>query len=113
MRCGTFLLLAAALAASPGVASPFTFSYEGRLTDTTTGSVQGPVSLDVRFYNVATGTTPIGVSPQHFDGVALDDGVFQVDLTLSPAEYNMVFAPGADTYVEITDDTHSVTYPRQ
>lgn len=110
----TLMLLLTATAAE--AASPFVFSYGGRLT-VGEEAVKGPVELEVKFWRHATRTESnylVGVSPIIKSGVVLEDGVFQIDITtLAPAEMHMVFASNDRTWIEITDRTNGKTYPRQ
>src|SRR5688572_30471110 len=104
-------LLAARAHAADSLAS---LSYSGRLADAQDVAVQGPVDLELRFYDQASGGTPLPVTAVTRAGVELVDGVFQVDVTeLTPAELDLVFDGTGGTWVEITDKTHGVSYPRQ
>lgn len=90
------------------------FTYAGRLSDSKEAAVVGPVDLEMKFYQVATGGTALTTQTSlAFAAVALDDGAFQVEARLTAADAAAVFAPGTTTYVEIIDKTHSTTYPRQ
>ncbi|MCX6109801.1 MAG: hypothetical protein NTZ90_09405 [Proteobacteria bacterium] len=102
------------LASQPALAGPYVFSYGGRLANSSDVAVTGPVNLEVRFYRTASGGNPVGVSSLVFSNVPLEDGVFQVDLNqLTAAEMALVFDASQDTYVEVSDRTNNVTYPRQ
>ena len=102
------------LATAPSFAGPFVFSYGGRLANSSDVAVTGPVNLELKFFRSASGGNPVGVSNMSFSNVPLEDGVFQVDIgQLTSAEMALVFDSSQDTYVEVTDHTHNVTYPRQ
>ena len=102
------------LASAPSFAGPFVFSYGGRLANSSDVAVTGPVNLELKFFRSASGGNPVGVSNMSFSNVPLEDGVFQVDISqLTSAEMALVFDSNQDTYVEVTDHTHNVTYPRQ
>jgi hypothetical protein len=95
-------------------ASPYTFSYGGRLTLPSGEALKGPVDLEIKFYRAASGGTPLPVSPVIKTKVNLVDGVFQVDLSeLTAAEYSLVFSPTFETWVEVQDVTNRTGYPRQ
>lgn len=111
-KVGASLALALVLCPQVGRSSPFSFSYGGRLADQNDAPIVGPVDLEFKFYPVATGGDPVGISPQVFSQVTLVDGVFQVDFAMLPAELHTVFGL-ADTWIEVTDKTHHVVYPRQ
>jgi len=106
--------------ATQAMATPYVLSYGGRLADKDGNAVAGPVSLELRFYRVASGSSPLAVGGQEivasFAGVSLTDGVFQIVLSvpdhLSQEAYNTIFADGQDVYVEVKDSS-GVTYPRQ
>jgi hypothetical protein len=109
------LALAGALLAPTATAAPFTFSYGGRLADSNNQGIVGPVNLSFSFFQVASGGTAV-VGPISVSAVPLDDGVFQVDFPnslLPTQELENVFGGTGDTWVEVTDTTHNVTYPRQ
>ncbi len=102
------------LASASSFAGPFVFSYGGRLANSSDVAVTGPVNIELKFFRSASGGNPVGVSNMSFSNVPLEDGVFQVDIgQLTSAEMALVFDSSQDTYVEITDNTHNVTYPRQ
>ncbi|MCX6111496.1 MAG: tail fiber domain-containing protein [Proteobacteria bacterium] len=101
-------------ASAPSFAGPFVFSYGGRLANSSDVAVTGPVNIELKFFRSASGGNPVGVSNMSFSNVPLEDGVFQVDIgQLTSAEMALVFDASQDTYVEVTDHTHNVTYPRQ
>jgi hypothetical protein len=97
-------------------ANPFVMSYSGRLANASGEGVAGPVKLEFKFYNVASGGSAIAVSPIVKNSVPLEDGVFQVDLTeLLQSEYHLVLSTTGtqSVWIEVRDVTNGKTYPRQ
>jgi hypothetical protein len=71
----------------------------------------GPVELSISFYRLPTGGEPIGPTLD-IGSVDLVQGVFTVDLKLTPGDIDTVFSNGADLiYVQVT--AAGKTYPRQ
>jgi hypothetical protein len=91
--------------------SPFTMTYGGRLTLPNGTPVKGPVTLRVSFFATASGGAPLA-APMDKTNVALENGVFQIDLGDLPSVHN-VLSSNAAVFVEITDTANSVVYPRQ
>ncbi|MEJ5308226.1 MAG: hypothetical protein WHX52_00520 [Anaerolineae bacterium] len=57
------------------------FTYQGRLTDDSTGEpITGPCDFQFGLWDAATDGTPIGNSPQTSSNVSLDNGYFSVAL---------------------------------
>jgi len=113
-RCHPAMIALLLLTSTAGRAGPFVFSYGGRLANSSDVAVVGPVNLEVKFFRTASGGNPVGVSNLSFNAVPLEDGVFQIDMNqLSAAELALVFDSSQDTYVEISDRTNNVVYPRQ
>lgn len=110
-----FLLLTILfIASSMSLASPFEFSYSGRLTKDSGEPAEGPIDIKVRFYRTESGGASIAVDISTFVGVTLNEGVFQLKLTeLTPAQYHQIFSATDPTWIEITDVTNNVVYPRQ
>lgn len=95
-------------------ASPFEFSYSGRLTEDSGKSIEGPIDIKFRFYRVESGGEAIAVNIATFVGVTLNEGVFQVTLSdLTDAQYHTIFSATEQTWIEVMDVTNNVTYPRQ
>jgi hypothetical protein len=95
------------------MAEDLTVPYSGRFVQDDGKPVEGPVDIVVGFYAAESGgsslSTPVSVS-----GVELTDGVFQVGLTLSAADWAKVLGDGkSPAWVQITDSTNSKDYPRQ
>lgn len=108
-----FALAVVMLTASLAQAVPYEFNYSGRITETSGKPVDGPIDIKISFYHQETGgSSTVYVPP--FSGVALDEGVFNVTITtLTAADYHQIFSDSSSVYVEVTDLTNSVTYPRQ
>lgn len=95
-------------------ALPFDFSYSGRLVEASGKPVDGPVDIKLRFYRAESGGEPIAVDITTFTGVVLNEGVFQVTLSsLTDAQYHTVFSATEATWIEVTDVTNNIVYPRQ
>jgi len=95
-------------------ANPFVMSYGGRLTNGMGEAIRGPVDLEIKFFREAAGGNPVPVSPVVKRSVPLVDGVFQVDLNeLSLSEYQMIFSSTQSVWVEVSDQTNKLTFPRQ
>lgn len=106
------LLVGALVGASSGVAGTQDFTFSGRLTESTGKPIEGPVALAVKFYHVASGGTPVLSVTSGLEEVALQDGVFNIKLTLDVADYQTAFPSASQaTYVEVTDLTHAPTAP--
>ena len=93
--------------------TPFNLSYSGRLTDAAGKPLDGPTKLQINFYRSVSGNDVVAVAPLVFDKLELKDGVFQVSLTLSAANYNTVFSESDSVWLEVKDLKSAKTYPRQ
>lgn len=112
-RLVTAAMLTIALISSPVLASgDQTINYSGRLVDALAQPLAGPVDLEIRFFNQSTAGAQLGPTKE-FEGVVLAQGVFQVDLELTPAQQALVFGPGSDVWVEVKNVGVNKTYPRQ
>ncbi len=106
------VLLLALTAASPARAANFSFSYSGRFISDNGKPVEGPVAMKVAFYHVETGGTPVLEVEGGLQAVPLQEGVFQINLSLAPTDYQTAFPSVLQAvYVEITDLTHAPTRP--
>lgn len=95
------------------IAFPYNFYYSGRLTDATGKPQTGPVDLSVTFYHVASEGSP-AFGPTNYSEVPLDEGVFQLKISLTGAQFDSIFSHAAmQVFIEIADVTNSITYPRQ
>jgi hypothetical protein len=104
------------LAALPLGAHAQTFSlpYGGRLTDALGAPVAGQVELEVSFYGSAEGGTRLARSPYGFPATATQNGVFNLNIDLSPADFATIFdALSSPVWIEVTDKSSGTTYPRQ
>lgn len=106
-------ILATLMAAMPAHAFPYRLSYGGRLQGDSGRPLSGPVDLKIIFYRDATTSTPIGVTPPSFNGVALESGIFALSLEFTPEEFHTLFAQGLETWIQVENLTHQQTYPRQ
>jgi hypothetical protein len=87
--------------------------YSGRLVEDNGAPAAGPVDMMMHFYTSETGRTPMAGAVV-FESVALDDGVFQVNISLTSQAFHKIFpAVGTATWIQITDVTNGKTYPRQ
>src|SRR5262245_23243544 len=86
------LTVALLLAAPSASAFPYKLSYAGRLIEPKGKPVDGPVDLEVSFFDASTGGSPIGPGALPFPGTKLIDGVFQITIEMSPADFDDVFA---------------------
>jgi len=110
----TSVLILTAMLSTQLVASPFVLSYGGRLANDAGEAVSGPVTLEFKFYNVASGGTSIGVSTVRRNDVPLEDGVFQIDITeFTLPDYHMVTNTTSGVWIEVKDVGNNKTYPRQ
>ncbi|MBU1750126.1 MAG: hypothetical protein KKA73_20775, partial [Chloroflexi bacterium] len=80
--------------ANPGTS----FTYQGRLTDTTGTPIPGPCTLRFTLYGSASGSDQVGM-PQTKTGVTLDNGYFAVDLDFGADAFN-----GDARYIKIEVD---------
>lgn len=101
------LILSAGQAAK---ADPYKLQYGGRLTHTNGRPLAGNVSISVSFYASSSGGAPI--ASQLFNSIPLTDGVFNLTIELTPAEFHSVFS-AAEVWIEITDTGSGKIYPRQ
>lgn len=102
------------LLVQPAAALPYELSYLGRLTDTSGMPISGPIDLELKFYRSETGSDLVAITPPRFNALNLADGVFQVNITLSPSDFHTLFPDSsAQVFVEVTNLTHGRTYKRQ
>ena len=95
---------------TPAWANPYTLQYGGRLSSSTGQPLAGPVALVVNFFNSSSSNTVL--ASQTFANVALQDGVFNLTITLPPASFESVFSD-SDVWIEVTDSSSGKIYPRQ
>lgn len=96
------------------IASAETYSirYTGRIVEDSGAPVQGPVDLTIRFYTAEFGGSQISLD-LNFGSVDLSEGVFDLDLNISPYFRNDIFGASEELWIEITDATNAKAYPRQ
>ena len=108
----SFLLLLSA--SSSALADPFAFSYGGRLTEATGKPVEGPIKVEVSFFALETGGTPLGSVVQTNSAVPLHQGVFNLTIALSANDFHGIFSDfSLPVWIEVKDATHNKIYPRQ
>ena len=110
------LLCATVMTASVAMAqSSFDFVVSGRMTEANGKPVVGPVALEIAFFHDNPGTTPVLAVTQGFESVSLQEGIFQVRVTLSGEDYIKVFPDVTQpVWFQVSDLTHGGTpYPQQ
>ncbi|MEN9836049.1 MAG: hypothetical protein RL011_2242, partial [Pseudomonadota bacterium] len=113
LRAALAVALTLSLDARPAGAQNYTYplSYSGRLTLPGGEPMQGPVDIELRFWDAATDGNALS-RPFKTGGVTLNQGVFQLRIQVTDAEVEEVFGDGTKTvYVEIT--AKDIKYPRQ
>ena len=116
IACILGLLYATVLTASVALGqSSFDFVVSGRMTEANGKPVVGPVALEISFFHDNPGTSPILAVTQGFEAVSLQEGVFQVRVTLSGEDYAKVFPDVTQpVWFQVSDLTHGGTpYPQQ
>ena len=92
-RTCLLVLLTASEHKLPAWAEPG-LSYSGRLVTADGKPVQGPADLVLRFFDQDSGGTPL-IGERMLSAVPLDDGMFEVELNLSPSDLNTVLGNGS------------------
>ena len=111
---GWFLIVSAAISSGKALALPYEISYLGRLTESSGKPLKGPIDLQINFYRSESGSDIIPVGPLNFTAVPLADGVFQINISLSPANFHLVFPDdAASVYIEVSDMSTPHVYRRQ
>ncbi|MBM4253743.1 MAG: hypothetical protein FJ146_17380 [Deltaproteobacteria bacterium] len=89
----------------------YPLSYSGRLTLPGGEPMQGPVDIELKFWDAPTDGAALSRSFKT-SGATLNQGVFQLRIPMTDAEVSEVFGDGTKTvYVEII--ARDVKYPRQ
>ena len=102
--------LCCALFSEISLAANFSINYSGRLTRSDGSPVEGPVSIQVKFWNSSADGTQIGQTLD-YSGINLSAGVFALDLVFTADQVAAVFGDGnSPVYIEIT--SQNITYPR-
>ena len=113
----TFLFVCSIGIAPFSHAEEYNLSYGARLTEANGAPIlgqDGKLDLEVSFYNVGTGGSPIGPSPVSFPGTSIVEGIFQLSITLTPPEFYQVFQdPSTPVYIEVKDVKSGAAFPRQ
>ena len=98
-------------------AEEYSLSYGARLTEASGAPIlgqDGKLDLEVSFYNVGSGGSPIGPGPISFPGTSVAEGIFQLSITLAPTEFHQVFQdPSTPVYIEVKDVKSGAVFPRQ
>ena len=103
----SFLTLAIILPVSAEALPPLQIIYGGRLSDSGGNAIVGPAEIRLTFYEDAGKVTKITIpNPEPdasvddslvYSAVDLVDGIFDLDLELSPAQYDAVFGDDASS----------------
>ena len=113
----TFLFIGAIGLAPISHAEEYNLSYGARLTEANGAPISGQdgkLDLEVSFYNVGAGGSPIVPSPISFPATSIAEGVFQLNIALTPADFHQVFQdPSTPVYIEVKDVKSGATFPRQ
>jgi len=103
--------LCCALFSETSLAASFAVNYSGRLARSDGSPVEGPVSIQVKFWNSSTDGAQIGQTLD-YSGINLSSGVFALDLVFTADQVTAVFGDGSSpVYLELT--SQNITYPRQ
>ena len=93
-------------------AETYPISYGGRLTKAGI-PVEGPVDLEITFYREGEGGDPL-ILPLIESNVQLNQGVFQLDISLSAGDLATLFGNGSlAVFIQVADMTNELLYPRQ
>lgn len=115
-----FMIVAAAITAvlpfsQARADAPFigqTFSYYGRLPATYNNDQT--VSLEVSFYETASGNDVVSRAPRIFKDHPVTAGAFTLVIEMDQIEYDAVFQkPRRPAYIQIRDITKNMTFKRQ
>lgn len=109
----TFVLLLLTVISAAATAFPLQLTYVGRLVGSDGKPMTGPVNLSAAFYRAAEGGDSLTEQPYSFNAVTLKKGMFEINITLDATDMNTIFNGTDDVYIQITDTSHSVAYPRQ
>ena len=108
----TFLILCS-LISVPSQAQTINLPYSGRFVHDDGKPVDGPVDIVVEFFSEDSDDDSIS-GPHIFSKVALDAGVFQLNISLPGAELQRITSNSAKPgWIQITDATNGITYPKQ
>ena len=95
-------------------ALPYSLSYSGRITKDYGAPIEGPVDIEIKFFRSELNQDEIAVSSLlPFLNTELDEGVFVVNIELSPTDFNTVFNGTDAVWIQVRDLTNNNTFPRQ
>src|SRR5690606_14405502 len=113
MKLLLYTMFLGILLSANAAAAPESISFAGRLTDSSGKPLQGLVNLQLDFYRSETGSDIINVVIPSFANVALNEGIFQIQLDLNSADLHTVFNGKDPVWIQITNLTNNLVYPRQ
>ena len=106
-RIVCMLIAVVAMTTVAAAQSSLDFVVSGRLTDSSGKPIAGPVALDISFFHEGDDTGAILSVKNGFESVLLQEGIFQVRVTLSAEDYSKVFPdPSQRVWFQVTDLTH-------
>ena len=89
-----------------------TLNYSGRLVRADGSPKNGLVDLEIKFFDSELEGTQKG-SEYPFSSTSVSNGAFSLEIVLSDEDVIAVLDTSTATWIEITDATNLVTYPRQ
>ena len=88
-----------------------TLNYSGRIVNSDGSPKEGPVDLEINFFDSESGGSSI--STIDFASTPLTNGTFNLEIVISDSQLSTVLDSSTDTWIEVTDSTNSTVYPRQ
>ena len=88
-----------------------TLNYSGRIVNSDGSPKEGPVDLEINFFDSESGGSSI--STIGFASTPLTNGTFNLEIVISDSQLSTVLDSTTDTWIEVTDSTNSTVYPRQ
>jgi hypothetical protein len=104
------LLLALIIMLPTPVSANADFSYGGWLSDGGGNALTGTINIEVEYYDAVTGGSLLH-GPDTHSSVTLNEGVFQIDISLSDADAQTIFS-NTSVFIQIKDVTNGTTHPR-
>ncbi len=105
------LLTVLMLLSTTALANPF-ISYVGRFTDSNGKAISGSADISIKFYDAPSGGTQLG-STLTYPDMTLNDGVFQVNISMSTAEWDSLFPDvSVPVYIQVEDTANNILTPR-
>ena len=89
-----------------------TLNYSGRIVNSDGGPKEGPVDLEINFFDSESGGSQKGTT-YLFSATTLTNGTFNLEIVISDSDLSTVLDSTTDTWIEVTDSTNSTVYPRQ